>query len=113
MQNRFTEWFYNTLFDLNFLSTFWDFLLEKIGLFIFIYFTLVFVHFLGVKYLKVKIEDLIKVNEDSQLKNDLNEELNKTKFNYSLAIYHLICTICIMFVAYAATFSGAARILTF
>ena len=113
MQDRFTEWFYNTLFDLNFLSTFWDFLGEKIGLFVFIYLALVCVHYVSIKYFKVKIEDLIKVNEDSQLKNDLNKELNKTQFNYSLAIYYLGVTICIMFVAYAATFSGAARILTF
>lgn len=112
MKDRFTEWFYNTLFDLNFLSTFLDFLWEKIGLFMFIFLILVYVCFVGVSNFKVKIRDLIKANEDSPLQNDLNEELNKTELNLSLAIYCLVFTIIIMFLAYATTFSGAAWLLT-
>ena len=108
MRDRFTEWFYNTLFDLNFLSTFIDFLWEKIGLFFFIFFILIYVLILGESNLRVKIKDFIKANEDSPLQNDLNEYLDKTVLNFSLGIYCLLLTIFIMFVAYATTFSGAA-----
>ena len=112
MQDKYTEWFYNTLFDLNVLTTFLDFLWEKIGLFIFIYLILVYMQFTSVSKLKVKIRDVIKINEDPKLINDLNKELNKTEFNSSLVMDSLVFTIIIMFVAYMTTFSGAAWLLS-